>query len=131
MNRAGVLLLLAAGCLAGCKAVDGSYYPDCVAFAGDVIELRGGRFSWDKFTDERRIDEQGQPVDPFPEYPKHGAYDVAGETIRLSFDGEGSTETFHIGERQGRVVLLTPAAYSEWQASGEFPQCVLTREELD
>lgn len=129
MNRFVAVAILAACGLAGCKAVDGSYYPDCIAFAGDNLELQNGRFSWDKFTDQVRADDQGRPVDPFPEYPRYGSYKLDGDTLTLRFDVDGPDETFHIADRNGRIVLLRTAEYSEWQDSGNYPQCVLTRED--
>ena len=44
----------------GCVSSEGRYSPDCIAFAGDTIELADGRFEWDKFTDQVRMDDNGK-----------------------------------------------------------------------
>lgn len=129
MNRPVAVVLIAVCGLTGCRAIDGSYYPGCIAFSGDHLELDNGRVIWDKFTDQVRVDQLGRPIDPFPSYPKYGTYEVDDSTVYLRFDDSDTTETFHVTGRNGRVVLMTSAAYAEWQASGDYPQCVLTREE--
>ena len=79
------LLAIAAGC-ANHADITGTYLPSCVAFAGSRIELSEDRFSWHKFTDEVRVDDSGNMVDPFPNFPVLGTYAIDGDTLRLTTD---------------------------------------------
>jgi hypothetical protein len=117
-------LLLA--CLSGCRAVDGTWLPGCKAFAGDRIELHGGAFTWDKFTDAIEVDEAGNPVDPFPGYPKTGTFDSDGDRIVLSFDDGSESQVFHLQRSRGKLELYTDTQFAEWKKSNNYPDCVLT-----
>ena len=120
------LLLLV--CLAGCKAIDGTYFPGCAAYAGDRVELRNGRFKWDKFTDAIEVDEAGKPVDSFPDYPKHGDYRIDDTTLTFTFEGGGPTETFHIHEHESMgLQLLTDAQLAAVEVGGLDEDCALTQ----
>ncbi len=114
--------------LAGCNAVDGTYYPGCVAFAGDKVVLADGRFSWDKFTDEVRVDDQGEVIDQFPGHPKRGSYRLRGTELQLTFDADGAVETMHVMQHEGRTILLNTAQLDASQATGRHDDCALTRE---
>lgn len=113
--------------LSGCKAIDGTYQPSCVAFAGSEIRLEGGRFVWDKFTDQVVVDEQGNTVDQFPDFPRQGSYAVSNDAVTLSAD-TGSTETFYLLRDEGAVYLLTSEEKSTYDATGERPRCALQRQ---
>ena len=114
--------------LSGCKAVDGVYMPDCVAFEGNRITLSGGEFIWEKFSDQVIVDDDGNVINQFPDYPRVGTYRVRGQDLELNFAADDAVETMQIHERYGRLSLLTADEVAEWQRTGRYAQCVLTRE---
>ena len=114
--------------LSGCKAVDGVYMPDCAAFEGSRITLSGGEFIWEKFTDQVIVDDDGNIINQFPDYPRVGTYRVSGQDLELTFTDDDTVTTMQIHERYGRLSLLTADEVAEWQRSGRYEQCVLTRE---
>ena len=114
--------------LAGCRAVDGVYSPGCMAHVGSRIHLNDSEFVWEKFTDQASVDEDGNTIDPFPGYPRHGMYQVDGHNIVLNFDDDESIETLRVREHQGRYLLLTRPQAEAWDATGQLDTCVLTRE---
>ncbi|NIV17422.1 MAG: hypothetical protein GWN47_03200 [Woeseiaceae bacterium] len=121
-------MALLVACLAGCKAVDGTFLPGCAAYAGDRIELRNGSFEWDKFTDAIEVDEDGNPVDAFPDYPKRGNYTIDGTRLILAFEEDGSIETFNIHEHDGMgLQLLTDAQLAAMEKGGPDEDCALTK----
>ena len=113
--------------LSGCKAIDGNYVPSCTAFAGSEIRLADGRFVWDKFTDQVVVDEQGNKVDQFPDFPRLGSYTVSKDVVTLRPDA-GDSETFHLLRQEGAVYLLTDTEKSTYDATGERPRCALMRQ---
>jgi hypothetical protein len=121
-----LLLLLAftAGCAADTN-VAGTYQPSCIAFEGNTIELSEGRFTWDKFTDEVRIDEDGNKVDPFPGFPVRGTYVVEDDVVRLTTDVGELAGEMHLVRRPDQVYLLTSEEFGSWQRDGEVPTCAL------
>lgn len=123
-----VIIWATAAMLAGCKSVDGIYYPGCPAHAGDKVLLDGGRATWDRFTDEVRIGADGKPIDPFPDYPREGTYRIEGETLELALAGETGTRRLHILADGDRVVLLDEKQHAKWQETGRYDVCALTRE---
>ena len=72
--------------LGGCAAYEGVYEPACIAYEGDRIELRNGKFYWEKFTDERKVDASRKLIQPCPDYPKQGSYDTFDNRIELLAD---------------------------------------------
>lgn len=121
-----VALLIA--CLSGCKALDGTFLPGCAAYAGDRIELSNGRFEWDRFTDAIELDEEGNRIDAFPDYPKRGNFSIDGTRLILAFDGDGSTETFNIYEHESMgLQLLTDAQLAAVDQGGLDEDCALTK----
>lgn len=128
MTRRFAALALGVCLLAGCNYVDGSYYPGCVAFAGDKVRLAEGRFVWDKFTDQVIVDDDGTAVDQFPAYPRQGTYELKGQTLQMRFDDGEAQTTMHLVRQDDRVVLLTQAQFDDWEATGRHDDCALTRE---
>ena len=114
--------------LAGCKSIDGIYYPGCPAYAGDKVELADGEVTWDRFTDVVRIGPDGKPIDPFPTYPRHGRYEVEGEALVIELSGEDKSRSMHILVDGDRVMLLTVDQYADWRQTGRYDECVLTRD---
>jgi hypothetical protein len=122
------VLLTFLACFAGCAkdgGVAGTYAPSCVAFEGSTIELADNRFTWDKFTDEVRIDDAGDTIDPFPGFPVRGTYTVEDDVVSLVTDvGELAAE-LHLVQRPEQVYLLTDAEFDAWQSNGTVPKCAL------
>lgn len=113
--------------LAGCASHEGTYTPDCIAFAGNEIELNGGRFVWDKFTDQVLVNDAGEVVDQFPEYPLRGRYQVEDETLHFeSYTGEALPD-MHLRREGTRTFLLTEAQLASWQKTGELAGCALVQ----
>jgi hypothetical protein len=117
-------LAVAAGCAADTN-IAGTYTPSCVAFEGNTIELSDSRFTWDKFTDEVRIDEDGNEIDPFPGFPVRGSYVVEDDVVRLTTDVGELAGEMHLVRRPGQVYLLTAAEFSAWERDGAVPACAL------
>jgi hypothetical protein len=113
--------------IAACKAVDGDYMPGCPSFEGDRVELDAGAVTWDRFTDEVRLDAAGNPQDPFPDYPRHGHYSLSGDILTIRLDGEDRPREFAVHDRDGTVVLLDAAQQEELDATGNVDGCALTR----
>ena len=123
--------LLLAGCalvLSGCKPYEGLYAPSCAAYSGSEIELSGGHFHWSKFTDQVVLDEQGNTVDPFPGFPREGAYEIDGKTVTLTPASGEAPETLYIVVEGADVYLLTSAEKTEFSAGGAPPRCALKRQ---
>lgn len=128
MKTAVPILFTTLACLAGCATnagVTGTYAPSCVAFEGNTIELADNRFTWDKFTDEVTVDDDGNTVDPFPGFPVRGIYTIDDDVVSLVTDvGELAAE-LHLVRRPDQVYLLTDAEYRAWQQDGTVPDCAL------
>jgi hypothetical protein len=121
---------IAAGCAADTD-IAGTYQPSCVAFEGNTIELSENRFTWDKFTDEVRVDDVGDVIDPFPGFPVRGSYNVEDDVLRLTTDvGELAAE-LHLVRRPDQVYLLTDAEFDAWQNDGTVPNCALLLEAVE
>ena len=114
--------------LTGCQELDGDWTMSCAAFAGDTLSFSGDRFTWDKFTDARRIDDEGRIIDPFPGFPKSGVYAVDGDALVLTDESTGAElGRFYLHEQDGVAALLTAAEHSELANGGPFPECPLQR----
>ena len=116
------LTFVLAALLVGCKAIEGTYEPGCIAYEGDRITLSGGRFEWGKFTDQVVLDDDGNIVNQFPGYPKSGSYRIDSETLHLS-----SGDVLHLRSHEGRYVLLTDAQFATQESTGEIDACALVR----
>lgn len=111
--------------LRGCKSIEGNYNPDCAAFAGDSIELHAGRFTWTRFTDEVRVDNAGNKIDPFPDFPKSGTYVVNGDQVELRVDGDETPAIYMLQAHEGRTYLLTATQQKHFTAEGVIERCSL------
>ena len=128
MTRPIALFLAPACLLAGCASIDGTYNPACTAFSGNTIELDGGRFVWDKFTDQVFVNDAGEVVDQYPEYPMRGRYRLEGDTIHFdSYEG-APLPSMHLREEDGEVYLLTNEQHESWLNANGRPRCPLVRE---
>ena len=113
--------------LSGCATIDGVYEPACIAYEGDRIELRNGRFEWDRFTDEHRVDADGNLIDAFPDYPKSGQYKIDdGRLTFLTDSGNGVADWFLV-EHLGQYYLLTSSQHEAFVNQSDIPECALLR----
>jgi hypothetical protein len=101
------------------------YAPDCIAYAGDRIELDDGRFAWDKFTDQVEIDEEGQRVDRYPDFPVRGRYLVDDGRVTFIAETDVRLPQLYLARRGRQHYLLTTAQYATWQETGDFANCAL------
>lgn len=111
--------------LSACASHEGTYSPACIAFAGDEIELDDGRIRWDKFTDQVVIDDHGETVDQFPDYPKGADYRIDGNRLIIESSSGMPVDTLFLLRRDRSVYLLTPQQHDEWRQTGEYPECAL------
>lgn len=114
--------------LLGCKSIDGTYYPGCTAFEGNKIRLDDGAVIWEKFTDQVAVDSDGNLINAFPGYPKHGTYRLEGRSLHMNFESDDSAETLYTHQHGGEYLLLTAAEFEMWEKTGRYDDCVLTRE---
>jgi len=119
--------LLSMFVVAACQSVDGTWSVSCDAFAGDRLSFADGRYTWDKFTDARRVDEQGRVIDPFPGFPKTGPYALDGGVVTLLNADGGEAARFYLHRREGAVQLLSAAEHERVSGGGAFPDCPLRR----
>jgi hypothetical protein len=129
MNPRPCILSVAATLLAACNTIDGSYEPRCAAFAGDRVELRDGTATWDKFTDEVRLDAAGNVVDPFPGFPRRGEFAASEGKVTIHFRDDDSERVYFLHQYRGDVLLLTAAEQDEWRRQGRIADCALRRGE--
>ena len=123
-----ILIATLGAALAGCKALDGDYYPACKAFEGDHIRLESDRFVWDRFTDQVRVDADRNVIDPFPDYPREGRVERDGDMLSLVFADDGATKAFHVVIHDERTWLLTDEQHAAFEAEGQIAACALARE---
>ena len=133
MSFLRISVFIASLILIGCRTVDepleGSFAPACTAFAGDRMSLREGQYSWNKFTDEIRLGADGEPVDPYPDFPKTGAFEVEGNAVRLLDEGGSLFGTWYLHNREDQVLLLNQSQQDAWSTSGTYPDCPLALEQ--
>jgi len=111
--------------LTACASHSGVYAPDCIAYAGDRIELDDGRFAWDKFTDQVEINAEGERVDRYPDYPVSGRYLLSGDRVRFIAETDVSLPELYLVKRGRQHYLLTTAQYATWRETGDFANCAL------
>lgn len=74
-----------------------------------------------------RIDEDGNRVDPYPEYPRKGRVESSGSTLRFVGD-DGELIGEFIGYRvDGQRFLLTEQEHSAVRAGESVPDCALVQ----
>jgi hypothetical protein len=115
-------------CLAsGCVSYEGRYAPSCPSYAGNTIELADGRFEWDKFTDQVRVDDQGNVVDAFPDYPRRGSYRLSRHKLSLTADDGEPLPTLYLVRQANRFYLYTEPEHEAWERTGEPAKCALVQ----
>ena len=128
MSNLRLVTVIAALFLCGCSSIEGIYAPACVAYEGDEIELVDGNFTWRRFTDQRHVDENGEAVDPFPNYPKNGSYEYRDPMLVLSPHEGAANSGFFPLKKAGVVYLLTEAENQRYELDGEIAECALRRQ---
>ena len=113
--------------ISGCKSIEGTYLPACIAFEGNKVTLSEGEYRWEKFTDQVVVDDDGNVVNQFPGYPQQGTYVVNDRTVRLTAAGTHTVTTLHLHSDANRVMLLTAEEYDRWRQNERIDACVLTR----
>ena len=111
--------------LSGCTSYEGLYTPSCVAFAGSEIRLEDGRYVWGKFTDQIKIDEDGNKIDPFPGFPRRGEYDKQEYEITLLGADGAPVHTLFLFRLDGDIYLYTADETAAYESTGERPACPL------
>jgi len=111
--------------LAACANHDGQYEPACIAYEGDNIELIDGRFEWHRFTDQREVDEDGNIVNPFPDYPKTGTYKLSGSRMQFTASDGVAIDDWFLVEHAGERYLLKQKQHNAFIESNDMPECAL------
>ena len=125
-RRSAAASLLFVALLAGCATIDGTYTPGCLSHAGNSITLDHGRFVWDKFTDQVLVNDQGEVVDQFPDYPVRGRYSIEGDTLYFdSYTGK-PLPTMHLRRDGENLLLLTDEQLKGWPHDPKLTRCALT-----
>ena len=123
---AGVFTLVAVSLISACSEAEMRFEPGCIVFEGDVISIQGSRFEWAKFTDQRRLGDDGQPVDPFPGFPKTGTVDRDGNRLTLKSDFGDQEVDWIAVEYDDRLRLLTTSEYAALERGETLSACALT-----
>lgn len=118
-------LILLTLLIAACANHEGLYEPACIAYEGDRIQLKDGRFEWQRFTDERTVDEAGRVVNRFPGFPRLGTYRAKGARLTLVTDEDVRLDDWFVVVRGEQHYLLTTRQHNAFLESGELPDCVL------
>ena len=117
--------LVTAVLLVACVSHEGTYSPDCIAYAGSNISLNDGQFVWEKFTDAVVVDEDGNIVNQFPGYPMRGSYRIEGQIVHMKSDAGDAMQEMYLHTQDKRQYLLTAEQFEAWQKSGEHADCAL------
>lgn len=125
MNALRTAIIAFTFLFAACASHEGLYEPACIAYEGDRIELQAGRFEWQRFTDQRSVDDAGKIVDPFPGFPKTGTYRFNGERLELVDDNGVRLDDWFIVVQGGQRFLLTATQNETFVAGKALPGCAL------
>jgi len=111
--------------LVACASYEGVYEPACIAYEGDRLSLAAGRFEWQRFTDERVVNEAGDVVAPFPGFPKMGTYKVANERLQLTADDNVRLDDWFIVDHAEQRYLLDAKQHNAFLPDSDMPECAL------
>lgn len=111
--------------LASCANHEGQYEPACIAYEGDRIELKDGRFEWQRFTDQREVDQDGNVVKPFPDFPKTGTYTLSDSRMQFNTSDGVTLDDRFLVEHDGERYLLTGSQHNNFVERNDLPDCVL------
>lgn len=120
-----ITLLVFALSLVACANQEGTYEPACIAYEGDTLKLAAGRFEWQRFTDQRVVNESGEVVPPFPGFPKSGTYRVTDGRLQLITDDDVRLDDWYIVDQAGQRYLLEAKQHNAFLDDGELPDCAL------
>ena len=112
--------------LSSCVPHEGMYSPACVAFEGSNIELRGGVFNWEKFSDQVIVDSAGNVVNQFPDYPLRGSYRIEDQIVHMTKQSGEEMAPMYLRREGEAQLLLTSEQVQAWEATGKYADCVLT-----
>ncbi len=105
----------------------GLYTPSCDMYEGETVDLQHGAYVWDRFTDTRSIDDEGNLVDSFPEHPMSGGYTRQAAKVSLQLTSDDAVRDYILLPVSGSAYLLTQKEYESFLASGEVVSCALQR----
>ncbi len=125
MSPRNIATVLIAFLISGCVSHEGTYSPDCIAYAGSNISLSDGQFVWEKFTDEVIIDDDGEIVNQFPGYPMQGSYRIEGQTVHMESDAGDLAIKMYLHRRDNRQYLLTADQFEASENTGKHADCAL------
>ena len=125
MTRQFALVFLACSSIAACGSLEGTFEPACMAFEGDRVVFAGGRFEWHRFTDERRIDDSGNVIDPFPGYPLTGRYKMRKSVVEFVVAEGTRPDNMVLFETETDVYLLSVEQNAAAIAGEGLPTCPL------
>ncbi len=111
--------------LIGCVSHEGTYSPDCTAYAGSNISLSDGHFVWEKFTDSVVLDDDGEIINQFLGYPMRGSYRIDGQMLYMESDDGDSMQEMYVHKRDNRQYLLTAEQFEAWETTGKHADCAL------
>ncbi|MBT8089828.1 MAG: hypothetical protein KJO01_06430 [Gammaproteobacteria bacterium] len=111
--------------LAACAGHDGLYEPACIAYEGDRIELRDGRFEWRRFTDERVVENDGTVAKPFPGFPRSGTYRIDRGRLLLVTDEDQRLDDWFVVVHAKQRYLLTADQHDTFVRSAKLADCAL------
>ncbi len=117
--------------LVGCSNHHGLFEPACLAVEGETIELRSDGFSWQRFTDEYRVDDDGEVIDPFPGFPKSGSYTLKKGRVYLHADDGTEAVERYLYKHSGDLYLLTLEHHNAVVGGAGMPDCALRRNDED
>ncbi|MEL6367222.1 MAG: hypothetical protein AAFQ16_04605 [Pseudomonadota bacterium] len=113
--------------LSGCASTV-TYSPVCAAYSGDRIAVNGDRFTWDRFTDTRRVDNKGNEIDANPGYPRTGTIEIDDTMMRFVDESGAVVGTFVSFEDDGDRYLLTQEDHAAVAGGDAVPDCALQQE---
>ncbi len=125
MSTRRFMTVLLAVLLFGCASHEGTYSPGCAAFAGDTITLSDGQFVWDKFTDSINLDDEGNVISQFPDYPMKGSYRIEGKLVIMETASGEVLADMYIQQYNGHHYLLTAGQFEARENTGEHNRCAL------
>ncbi len=123
-----VIALSMALVLGACANQDGLYEPRCIAYEGDRVSMLENRFEWQKFTDERAIDANGEIIDPFPGYPKVGSFESRMGRVEFRPDDGSAIDDHFIVEHLEDWYLMPQDEHQLFLTADELSSCALRRQ---
>ncbi len=127
MNIRSLSACLAVLSLASCATYDGGYSPSCPTFVANVVQLDNGEFTWSKLSDEVVIGDDGEPVNRYPDFPKHGAYEVRAGVLSMTTTSGEELPPMYFHRSGEQLYLLTEVELRTLEQRGVLPDCALLR----